>query len=121
MSDYLYQELPKLGFGLMRLPTLPGGSQKDIDFEFREFCKNLLFTFGVEKAVCTTDEFGVAVQRAGICQSFFGDAGGTAEKIDAVRQLCQQREHISAIDIFFDMVSQHFGSDLCADAVGKDI
>ena len=33
MSDYLYQELPKLGFGLMRLPTLPGGSQKDIDFD----------------------------------------------------------------------------------------
>ncbi len=33
MSDYLYKELPKLGFGLMRLPTIPGGSQKDIDFD----------------------------------------------------------------------------------------
>lgn len=33
MSDYLYKEIPKLGFGLMRLPTLPGGTQKDIDYD----------------------------------------------------------------------------------------
>lgn len=28
-----YTNIPKLGFGLMRLPTLPGGGQKDIDFD----------------------------------------------------------------------------------------
>ena len=33
MSDYLYKDMPKLGFGLMRLPTIPGGTQKDIDFD----------------------------------------------------------------------------------------
>lgn len=31
--EYLYQDMPKLGFGLMRLPTIPGGTQKDIDFD----------------------------------------------------------------------------------------
>ena len=35
MSDYLYKDMPKLGFGLMRLPTIPGGTQKDIDFDQR--------------------------------------------------------------------------------------
>ena len=33
MSEKWYDSIPKLGFGLMRLPTLPGGSQKDIDFD----------------------------------------------------------------------------------------
>ncbi|MBR4656966.1 MAG: aldo/keto reductase [Oscillospiraceae bacterium] len=33
MSEQWYTSIPKLGFGLMRLPTLPGGSQKDIDFD----------------------------------------------------------------------------------------
>ncbi len=32
MSQPWYASIPKLGFGLMRLPTLPGGGQKDIDF-----------------------------------------------------------------------------------------
>ncbi len=33
MSEKWYDSIPKLGFGLMRLPTLPGGGQKDIDFD----------------------------------------------------------------------------------------
>ena len=33
MSEPWYASIPKLGFGLMRLPTLPGGGQKDIDFD----------------------------------------------------------------------------------------
>ena len=32
MSQPWYASIPKLGFGLMRLPTLPGGGQKDIDY-----------------------------------------------------------------------------------------
>ncbi len=33
MSDYFGKEVPKLGFGLMRLPKLPGGDGKAIDVE----------------------------------------------------------------------------------------
>ena len=33
MSQPWYTSIPKLGFGLMRLPTLPGGGQKDIDYD----------------------------------------------------------------------------------------
>lgn len=33
MENYLGKNTPKLGFGLMRLPTLPGGTDKDIDIE----------------------------------------------------------------------------------------
>ena len=33
MSEKWYDSIPKLGFGLMRLPTIPGGGQKDIDFD----------------------------------------------------------------------------------------
>ena len=33
MSEPWYASIPKLGFGLMRLPTLPGGGQKDVDFD----------------------------------------------------------------------------------------
>ena len=33
MDNYLGKDTPKLGFGLMRLPTLPGGTDKDIDIE----------------------------------------------------------------------------------------
>ena len=32
MSEKWYDSIPKLGFGLMRLPIVPGGTQKDIDF-----------------------------------------------------------------------------------------
>lgn len=32
-NDYLGKNTPKLAFGLMRLPTLPGGTDKDIDIE----------------------------------------------------------------------------------------
>ena len=33
MSDYFGKDVPKLGFGLMRLPKLPGGDGKTIDVE----------------------------------------------------------------------------------------
>ncbi len=33
MKDYLGKNTPKLGFGLMRLPTIPGGTDQDIDLE----------------------------------------------------------------------------------------
>ncbi len=33
MADEWYASIPKLGFGLMRLPVLPGGGQKDVDFD----------------------------------------------------------------------------------------
>ena len=33
MENYLGKDTPKLGFGLMRLPTLPGGTDRDIDIE----------------------------------------------------------------------------------------
>ena len=33
MSEPWYASIPRLGFGLMRLPTLPGGGQKDVDFD----------------------------------------------------------------------------------------
>ena len=33
MENYLGKNTPKLGFGLMRLPTIPGGTDKDIDIE----------------------------------------------------------------------------------------
>lgn len=33
MQNYLGKDTPKLGFGLMRLPTLPGGTDRDIDIE----------------------------------------------------------------------------------------
>ncbi len=33
MENYLGKNTPKLGFGLMRLPTLSGGNDKDIDIE----------------------------------------------------------------------------------------
>ena len=33
MSEPWYASIPRLGFGLMRLPMLPGGGQKDIDFD----------------------------------------------------------------------------------------
>jgi len=33
MSEKWYDSIPKLGFGLMRLPMLPGGGQGDIDFD----------------------------------------------------------------------------------------
>lgn len=32
MSDFFGKNIKELGFGLMRLPTIPGGEQKDIDF-----------------------------------------------------------------------------------------
>ena len=32
-KDYVGKEILKLGFGLMRLPTLPGGTDKDVDLE----------------------------------------------------------------------------------------
>jgi predicted aldo/keto reductase-like oxidoreductase len=33
MSDFFGKQIKELGFGLMRLPVIPGGEQKDIDFE----------------------------------------------------------------------------------------
>lgn len=33
MENYLGKNTPKLGFGLMRLPTIPGGTDRDIDIE----------------------------------------------------------------------------------------
>jgi predicted aldo/keto reductase-like oxidoreductase len=32
-KNYVGKEIPKLGFGLMRMPTLPGGADKDVDLE----------------------------------------------------------------------------------------
>lgn len=33
MADFFGKNIKELGFGLMRLPVVPGGEQKDIDFE----------------------------------------------------------------------------------------
>ncbi|NMA36851.1 MAG: Fe-S oxidoreductase [Papillibacter sp.] len=33
MSDFFGKKIKELGFGLMRLPVIPGGEQKDIDFD----------------------------------------------------------------------------------------
>ena len=33
MENYLGKKTPKLGFGLMRLPTISGGNDRDIDIE----------------------------------------------------------------------------------------
>lgn len=44
--EHSWKNVPKLGFGLMRLPTLPGGSQKDIDFDRVQEMVDLYMTRG---------------------------------------------------------------------------